>query len=58
MKNYQDDKCSWGYITLCDDCVDIIKESKSRNLRHIHLDRVVKGVPLMEECEACHCKGE
>ena len=53
MRNYQDNKCSWGYITLCDRCAEIVKANPHRRNAHIKTEIEVKGFPLMEECEAC-----
>ena len=53
LKNYKDDLCQWGYITLCDKCVQVVKDNKNRWHTHIHVDKEVNDVPLMETCEAC-----
>lgn len=53
MRNYQDDICTWGYITLCSKCAEIVKQKPNRRTKNIHIDKEVTGVPLMPECEAC-----
>jgi hypothetical protein len=47
-KNYEDSKCSWGYATVCEDCI------KNRNApSYINTQKEVIGFPLYERCEVC-----
>lgn len=50
MKNYEDSKCSFGYMTVCDPCVPKVR--KSIALSHVNVDKEVKGFPIVE-CEVC-----
>lgn len=51
MNNYQDDKCYWGYITICLKCVKYI--INNRQYKHIHINKKIIGFPLTEVCEIC-----
>jgi hypothetical protein len=55
MKNYEDSKCTWGYITLCDPCAEELKERDPRLMgyNHIHIHIEVQGFPLELNCEKC-----
>ncbi|GAI26534.1 unnamed protein product, partial [marine sediment metagenome] len=48
MDNYQDDKCSWGYITLCLKCAKFV--ANKRNYKYIHLEKKIEGFPPAETC--------
>ena len=54
MKNYEDRRCAWGYITLCNECAKKIEQCNHlRTYRHIHIDKIVVGFPLGSHCEEC-----
>lgn len=54
MKNFEDRKCKWGYITICNRCVKFIKGNPNLiSFKSIKLGIEVKGMPLMDECEIC-----
>ncbi len=56
MKNYEDSKCVWGYMTLCDPCFKELSEQKPRDYRHVDTSKEVKGFPLGSCCEKCGSK--
>ena len=51
MKNYEDTKCAWGYITVCNKCVEKVRGKPS--FKHVKFEREIKGLPTMEKCEIC-----
>ena len=51
MKNYEDAKGTYGYMSVCNRC----KESK-RTPCYVNLDKEVVGFPVMERCENCGMK--
>jgi hypothetical protein len=53
LKNYQDDRCKWGYITLCELCAMYVASRLLYSYRHIHIDKPVTDVPVAEKCELC-----
>jgi len=51
IRNYEDTRCCWGYISLCEKCVEQIKEQ--RRPGHINLNRIVYTMPQENVCEWC-----
>lgn len=45
MKNYVDHGCSYGYMTVCIDCLEIVPH-------HVDVKKEVQGFPI-KECEIC-----
>ena len=50
MQNYYDPKCVWGYITICDECIN---KGLRYGLRHVDTNKVVNEFPLGKCCEVC-----
>jgi hypothetical protein len=48
LHNYEDSKCEWGYMTVCDNC-------KPNAPRHVNISREVMAFPAVE-CEMCKSK--
>lgn len=44
-KNYEDSKCAWGYMTLCENCITKAPE-------HVNTSVEVLGFPT-PHCELC-----
>lgn len=45
MNNYEDNKCVWGYMTICDSC-------KPLTPKHVNIKKEVAGFPIVQ-CEIC-----
>lgn len=45
LKNYEDSKCVWGYMTLCENCV-------AKAPKHVDVGTEVLGFPA-PYCELC-----
>ena len=52
MKNYVDNKCTYGYITLCDRCRSLIRHTLPRSWDHVDTSISVTGFPEVR-CERC-----
>ena len=50
LRNYADSKCTWGYMTLCRDCV---KDAPSHVDTVEHIKQVLPG----NKCDMCKRKG-
>ncbi len=48
LHHYEDLKCTWGYMTLCNEC-------KKRAPRWVNVEKEVKGFPY-DRCEMCGAK--
>ena len=57
FRNYEDSKCAWGYMTLCDDCARLLTSDAhlSKLYRHVSLYKCVEGFPT-PYCERCGAK--
>lgn len=56
LRNYEDSRCTWGYITLCDDCASMARRGTWPPTRHINANKAIIGKPIAECCEWCKKK--
>lgn len=51
LKNYPDNKCKWGYMTLCQDCI-------SKAPRWVDVNNPIEDYFPSDRCEECEKKGK